>query len=487
MSPSDTPRSSNLSSVPPSGNSTSSNKRSRTESEDQLRCSPIEQDRVAQRKQPAKPATPLGPTPILRVSLPIPSRSSQNMALASTRYDPGDFSGLPTALGENPHMWRTRRGSPPIAPSNLRDLMIPDTDFPHAHIPAFRIDGNVLEDQVQRIREITNPKVAIVIHGGGQELASAGGLLKEKVLELLSAITFPPSVPQHMDATLPDPNAPSSAIHIHLPIARKSRQSSAFSQPWSWFVDLGPNSQRLYEWLLYHEVFPITPSLSFSVHPFTATIPTVDDHDSDVARKQVLKDIKAFVWMDRDFTVCTTLQVQRNWGLSGNPVTLLKHSTDTLHIVNVVAKLKSSRKEVPAYLVYAKPTSNDKEEYLKWVAKFTSPGAYWRGAFRLDIGKATVECKLCKDTSHCARACPLATDGWTGTVVEDIYTTQELKARAARSSMAASSSSDHDWQRVRERRVDTVTRPHTMGRSVQKSPRKGPRRDGQGKGKGVRR
>ncbi|TBU52819.1 hypothetical protein BD310DRAFT_952484 [Dichomitus squalens] len=448
-----------------SGGPNTSNKRSRIESEEQSRRSPVEQERVAQHKQPVPPVqTPAAPTPIYR---------------------------------GNP---------PPVAPTNLQALQIPDSDFPHAHVPEFRIFGNVSVDQVQRIRDISNPKVAIVIHGGGQELVAAGGPLKEKIFQLLSAITFPPAASQSMvidgsaldGSGSPPSNSPSSAIHIHLPIPRKSRQTSAFNQPWCWFVDLGPNSQRLCEWLLFQEVFPISPALSFSVHPFTATVQPwnimvltgLDEcavEDSDAARRQVLKDIKAYLWKDRDFTVRTARHVQKYWGLNGDPVSLLKAASDTLHVVNVVAELKTSRKEVPAYLVYAKPVSNDKSEHLEWAAKFTSPDAYWRGAFRLDINKAAVECKLCKDTSHCARACPLATDGWTGTVVEDIYTTQELEARAAGSSTSASSRADHDWQQVKERRLDRDTRAPTVGKHSQKKKQKGPRRDSQGKGKGVRR
>ncbi|TBU21545.1 hypothetical protein BD311DRAFT_830735 [Dichomitus squalens] len=481
----------------PNGETETANKRARTGPDSEARRSPIEQERVSQRKQPAPRPTSSTPVTVLRVALPLPAKPPSTMALATARFDPGDFTGLPTEGDKNPHKWRTRRGPPPVAPNNLEALQIPDRNYPHAHVPDFRLFGNVLLDQARRIREIANPKVAIVIHGGGQELASVGGPLKLKVLQLLSAITFPAqeaqmTAPPASSLTTPNP----SSIHIHLPLVRKTRDTSAFGQPWTWFAEFGPNAHNLCEWLLYQEVFPISPTLSFSVHPiippiqpWTVMVLTGLDEcaveDSLVARQQVAKEIKLHLWNDRDFTVRTARQVQQNWGLRGDPVTLLKLATDTIDVVYVTAELKSSRKEVPVYLVYAKPPTNEKDEYQEWVEKFKSPGAYWRGAFKLDVNKAAVECKLCKDTSHCARACPLATDAdWPGTVIEDIYTTEELEARQAGPAPAGPSNAGHDWQQSKARRTEKDSRARKPGKLSQQ---KDHRASGQGKGKGVRR
>ncbi|TBU60886.1 hypothetical protein BD310DRAFT_904983 [Dichomitus squalens] len=111
--------------------------------------------------------------------------------------------------------------------------------------------------------------------------------------------------------------------------------------------------------------------------------------------QQVAKEIKDYIWQDRNFTVSTAYHVEQNWGLQGDPATLLKHITDTIQVVCVIAELKTLRKGVPTYLVYIKPVTNDGKMYLKWVKKFTQAGAYWRGPCQLEIDKAVVDCKLC--------------------------------------------------------------------------------------------
>ncbi|TBU26614.1 hypothetical protein BD311DRAFT_725742 [Dichomitus squalens] len=485
-------------SAEPRGETVAPNKRPRTEGDLDSRKSPIEQDRVTQRKQPPSTSTPQTSTStILRIALPLPKKSTGTMALASARYNSANFDGLPTAVGENPHKQLTRRGDPPAAPTNLAALGIPDMRFPHAHVPEYRIFGNVVETQVQRIREIANPKVAIVIHGGGQDLHASSGPLQEKITKLISDLTFPSPETQPMPVDSADASAttlPSGEVKIYLPIVRMPKKTNTFGQPWAWFADLGPNSEQLRQWLLYQEVFPIAPSLSFSVHPlgvllqpWTLMVLTGRDkyavEDTPMACQQVAKEIKDYVWRDRDFTVSTAHHVEQNWGLQGDPATLLKFATDTMEVVYVTAELKTSRKEVPAYLVFIKPVTNDGEAYQKWAKKFKKAGAYWRGPCQLEIDKATVECKLCKETSHCARECPLNVEGWKGTVVEDIYTTQELEARSAGASTVEGDTSGHDWQQVKARRAEQDARPPKHAKK-QKTHRPS---DHKGKGKDVRR
>ncbi|TBU51314.1 hypothetical protein BD310DRAFT_890890 [Dichomitus squalens] len=480
--------------VDATGETEAGNKRPRTEGNPDSRRSPIEQERVAQRKQPPQTSPPSTSAPTTpRVILPLPKQSNGTMALASARYDSGDFDGLPTAVGENPHKQFTRQGEPPVAPTNLAQLGIPDMQFPHAHVPTYRLLGNVDEEQIVRVRKIENPKVAIVIHGAGQDLIGASDLLIEKITKLLSDLEFPPLEGQQMSvdsAGAPATTLPSDPIRIYKALVRKPKRSNAFGQPWTWFADLGQNSERLRKWLLYQEVFPIAPTLSFSVHPlgdliqpWTLMVLTGRDRhaveDTPRARQEVAKEIKDYVWKDRDFTVSTAHQVELNWGLHDDPATLLKLVTDTIEVVCVTAELKTSRKEVPAYLVYVKPVTNDREEYLEWASKFVQAGAYWRGPCRLEVNKATVECKLCKDTSHCARECPLNVEGWKGTAVEDIYTTQELEARAAGTSTDAGELAGREWQQAKARRADQDPRPQKNAKKVQQT-----RRPKEGKGKG---
>ncbi|EJF59960.1 hypothetical protein DICSQDRAFT_171681 [Dichomitus squalens LYAD-421 SS1] len=509
------------------------NKRPRTVGTSDLRGHLFEEERTAQRKQPnSQPPPPPPTTTVPRTELPIPRKAPKDMSLASALYDPGNFAGLPTATEENPHRWSTRRGEAPLLPINIDALGIPDETFPHAHVPEFRIFGNVDEAQIKRLRAITNPLVAIVIHGGGQDLNKSGAALQEAMTILLSKIAFPPSQAETQrmavdgslsgtETTADDPTStsgadgsgdptgpddlvsnglpttkkPSPGVRIHLPIVRVPKKNNAFGQPWTWFADLGPNSEHLRKWLLYQEVFPISPSLSFSVHPITGvtvqpwTIMVLTGRDryavedTREACQEVAKEIKSFLWADRDFTVRTARYVEQNWGLRGAPATLVKYMTDTIEVVYTIAELKTSRKEVPAYSVYAKPISNDPEAYLKWAAKFQE-GVYWRGPCLLEVNKAAVECKLCKDTSHSTRACPLDVAGWKGTVVQDILTTQEIEARTAGTDTAERPQDGHDWQQARARRAEQGARPQKPGRQQQRNRRT---MDNKGKGKDVRR
>ncbi|EJF60676.1 hypothetical protein DICSQDRAFT_170828 [Dichomitus squalens LYAD-421 SS1] len=465
-----------------------SNKRPRTEGDPNPRRSPVEQDRVAQRKKPAASSTQQGlSSTILRITLPLPRTPTTTMALASSRYDSGDFEGLLAAVGENPHRQLTRRGEPPLAPTNLAQLGIPDKIFPHVHVPTFRIFGNVIEDQVRRVREIANPKVAIVVHGGGQDINTTGGPLRDKITKLLSDLSFPPSKNQQMpidNAEAAATTLPSTQIRIYLAQVRTPKKSNTFGQPWTWFADLGPDAEWLRQWLLYQEVFPITPTLSFSVHPLDELIQPYAVEDTPQACQQFAKEIKDYVWKDRDFTVSTAHQVEANWGLHGDPATLLKLVTNTINVVCVTAELKTSRKEVPAYLVYIKPVTNDTTAYLKWAKKFTKTEVYWRGPCMLEVDKASVDCKLCKDTSHCAHECPLNVEGWKGTAVKDIYTRQELEARTAGASTAEEETAGQDWQQVKARRAERDSRPPKSAKATQRNRRP---TDHKGKGRDDRR
>ncbi|RPD58234.1 hypothetical protein L226DRAFT_614515 [Lentinus tigrinus ALCF2SS1-7] len=371
------------------------------------------------RKEPANRPPPLIGPQSFRYVAPLPrGRNPPEMSLPIQLFDPKDFDGLPTAADQNPHIQKTRRGEKPKIP-NLKYVSFTDTEFHAAVIPEFKLYGNIADSQLEVLAKLPTPPLFIVPHGGGFRMLKRAPKQADEILDLICSFRFESHGDGKPDATLLKP------------IPKNASERKRFGQPWVLILVLGPDEEALRKYLLWQQVFSVHPTLSFSVHesspgqPWQIMVLTGEDGavvDSTEAKEAVLAAIKTKLWSSRDYCVFAAALVARNWAGTGNMAKLAKVSTDALDLAVVRAELSGSEKLTPAYLVYAKPITANRGEYQRWVNFFVAPGEYYRGVHQLKVNKAKVECKLCKESAHCAADCPLpATPQWQGPTVEDIY------------------------------------------------------------------
>ncbi|RPD77088.1 hypothetical protein L226DRAFT_483424 [Lentinus tigrinus ALCF2SS1-7] len=400
-----------------------------------------------QRKEPNRRPPPLiGPQPI-RYIAPLPARTSRpqnEMALPIHLYKPDDFNGLPTAVDENPHIGSTRQGEKPELPK-LTYTCFADVEFHATHIPDFKMRGNVNEEQLASLDALGTRLLYVVLHGGGQRFLKRAPEKVKEVKDFLQSLSF-----ECHEGAKPE-------LDVIAPIAKNPSDRKRFGQPWTLFLVLGEEEHALRKYLLWQQVFSVHPTLSFSIfesapgQPWPIMVLTGAEGavvDSPEAKKQVLAAIKKKLWSNLDYCIYAAGLVAAYWGAAGNMATLARMSTDSLDIKCVRAELSGSEKLVPAYLVVAKPPTTDRGEYQRWSNFFTAPGEYWRELYQLKVNAATVDCKLCKDASHCACDCPLPTTlGWQGPTATDIYQKeQEDLAHAATSTTAPTQQAAELWR-----------------------------------------
>ncbi|KAH9853633.1 hypothetical protein C2E23DRAFT_711671, partial [Lenzites betulinus] len=216
-------------------------------------------------------------------------------------------------------------------------------------------------------------------------------------------------------------------VRVFAPVINKLNEKNRFGQPWTYFIDLPPTATLLREYLLWQKVFAIHTTLSFTVYPVLqerqpwtimvlSGLPEAID-DSMEGRHAVLAEIKKVMWADKFFVYFVARLAAQYWGITGTMAELAKATTDTLDATVVMAEDSANgRATAPAYLITGKPPTEDKDEYARWIEYFTAPAAYWvDNIYQLKVNKLVVECKICKDTTHCARDCPLVkVPGWQG-------------------------------------------------------------------------
>ncbi|KAI0832659.1 hypothetical protein BC628DRAFT_1304943, partial [Trametes gibbosa] len=256
--------------------------------------------------------------------------------------------------------------------------------------------------------------LALVVHGGGQRFIAKSPEKTAEIRTFIQSLKFPDP-----DATIP--------VKVYAPVINKLNEKNRFGQPWTYFVDLPPNATLLREYLLWQKVFAVHATLSFSVYPILQeqqpwTIMVLSGppdavEDTKEARRAVLAQIKQTMWADKYFCYFVARLAAKNWGIAGSMAELVKATTDTLEATVVMAEDPANgRAMAPAFLITGRPPSDDKDAYARWVSYYTAPGVYWVDRiYQLKVNKLVVECKLCKDTTHCARECPLVmVPGWQG-------------------------------------------------------------------------
>ncbi|TBU24910.1 hypothetical protein BD311DRAFT_599371, partial [Dichomitus squalens] len=82
---------------------------------------------------PPPETTPSEHRPVCLMPMRAPAQAVDFPPLL--KFDPTDFTGLPTSKAENPHLTRTRRGPTPLLPKQTTRIYT-DSEFPHTHIPS---------------------------------------------------------------------------------------------------------------------------------------------------------------------------------------------------------------------------------------------------------------------------------------------------------------------------------------------------------------
>ncbi|KAI1792644.1 hypothetical protein LXA43DRAFT_1093299 [Ganoderma leucocontextum] len=337
------------------------------------------------KRVPPTPAAESAPAQAERNTLPLPRRlaTTNEMANPLVKYNPADFDGLPKARDENPHLQRTRKGPAPQAPKG-EHLIFTNEELPHAHVPDWNFAANVVNDQLARL----------------------------------------------------DPLKPRL-----LAVPGKNDKPKKFAHPWAYFLEVPVDNAQLREYLLWQEVFAVHPTLSFSIHPITEERPSwmvmvltgADGAvvDSLAAKQAVLAEIKRKAWADVRYCTLAAELVASNWGVQDDVAARVKAATDAFDLVVARAEQHGTEKVVTAYILFAKPLSLVREEH-EAVVRCLTVGPYWRGLYLLDVNRASVACKLCKDAAHCAADCLLPqTPGWQGPMVVDILSDADAGPVAA--------------------------------------------------------
>ncbi|KAI1787030.1 hypothetical protein LXA43DRAFT_739005 [Ganoderma leucocontextum] len=411
------------------------------------------------RKEPSRarsasqpPETP-NPT-LLRPTVGLPRRAhGEDMSSPLARYDPTDFEGLPTAEDENPHRnSRTQLEDIALAQPVVRDSYT-DAPFPRPFVPAYKFLGNVQASQAKALEESPYPVLALVVHGGGQRYIKVSGEKATKEITKFLSETL----------VFSEDGDRKPVIEVHAPEVVRMNPQNRFGQPFTFFVVCQENTDRLRAFLKWQGVFALNPTLSFTVYdlkneqqPWTimtltglpgAVINTAD------AKRQVLAAIKADLWNNRDFCfyVATEAAASTLWKVSGDVAARVKAVSDTLDIEYIDVEDSNSGSIVPAYLIYGKPLSNDYAVYKGWLKFFVGlkgePKFYRRGLYRLNANKIVADCKLCKDSTHCKRDCPLPTvTGWRGPTPSDLQKEEQAERESAQPATAPSVQTEEIWR-----------------------------------------
>ncbi|KAI0822868.1 hypothetical protein BC628DRAFT_1278753, partial [Trametes gibbosa] len=205
-------------------------------------------------------------------------------------------------------------------------------------------------------------------------------------------------------------------VRVYTPVINKLNKKTRFGQPWTYFIDLPPTTTLLIHATLSFTVYPILQERQPWTIMVLSGLPEAIDNLIE-GRHTVLAEIKSVLWADKFlvyFIVCLAAQ---HWGIMGTMAELAKATTDTLNATVIMAEdLANGRATMPAYLITGKPPTEDKDKYAQWIKYFTVPTVYWvDNIYQLKVNKLAVECKICKDTTHCAHDYPLVkVPGWQG-------------------------------------------------------------------------
>ncbi|OJT15679.1 hypothetical protein TRAPUB_5425, partial [Trametes pubescens] len=158
------------------------------------------------------------------------------------RFKPDDVEGLPKNKDENPHLQTARRGPAP-AILTTEDVNFTNTAFPHAHIPTYKLFGNIAHVQETILKRLATSKImlAAVIHGGGQRYIRKSPEKVEEIRSFIRSIAFK------------DDDPSGRAVEVYVPEMKNENDRNRFGQPWTFFVELDASSTLLRDYLLWQE------------------------------------------------------------------------------------------------------------------------------------------------------------------------------------------------------------------------------------------
>ncbi|TBU24911.1 hypothetical protein BD311DRAFT_670758 [Dichomitus squalens] len=318
-------------------------------------------------------------------------------------------------------------------------------------------------DKPERVERI----LAIVPHGAGQRFILEHKAFAEELTTYLKSIRFGEEGAEANEA-----------LEVFTPVAAHSMdRARKFSAPWTYFLEIPADDALLRPFLLWQEVFAIHPTMSFSVHDPTDTSPlwkvlvlsgtpgAVNGNPNHV--KEILANIKSAMWTNGRFCNLVADCVEKYWGHTGDYASRVKAASDTMDLLLTRGEAHGTEQPTACYVLLAKPISPDREEMKEFKSYLTAPGIYWRGPYALEINRASVDCKLCKDVTHCMLDCPLPqTPGWQGTPPSTISTSSAQAAPTL--SMTLDEQARNIWK-------DVPRRGDNSGRGRSRSGR-GPRR-----------
>ncbi|KAI1784599.1 hypothetical protein LXA43DRAFT_1101191 [Ganoderma leucocontextum] len=349
------------------------NKHRRSTSPDALRKRTLPNPNAAQHLLLRRPALP------------------DDMSQPLIKYDPSDFKDLPMAKDENSHQWNTRHG-PPLPISAGEHLIFTDSIFPHAHVPEWNYKANVVNDQFKQLSSMEGCMLAVVAHGSGLHFILTQENQVDEIEGFLHSFTF-------------GDGGEKTTVKVIVPVLYRTDTKKMF------------------------EVFSVHPTLSFSVHEMIEvtlawTVLILTGVNSAVVNLQdvkqmVLANIKCKLWANVRYCSLAARLVAKNWGLQTDFALRVKAVTDMFELSVMRAEQHSTEKLILCYVLLAKPLSMDRAEHNEVLACITELKCYWNSPYALDVDKAVVSCKICKDTTHCMADCDLPSIlGWQGLTAE---------------------------------------------------------------------
>ncbi|KAI0738785.1 hypothetical protein C8Q80DRAFT_1261614 [Daedaleopsis nitida] len=385
-----------------------------------------------------------------------------------------DVTLAAVARGENPHLLSTRSGGAIELPLQPHPTF-PDLEFVHTHFPGHRALANVDLDQAEAARAAGNHALAIIVHGGGQEMYRKKPEVADAVQAYMRGFAFQSNNNQGFN------------VKVYIPIPNRVDHGKPFAPPYALIAILPQNADALRTFLLQQEILRISPTLSFTASPVDnrqaswktlvltgdAIIPGAT-HNFIVNQKRELLQAIRQTLAGREtvsiFENFTTQLVRANWGLTGTRKAIVDAALDTFTL-----ELSSAEDThgvvVPAYILLAKPPAYEQTELDAWRTIVAGRKTLWLGMDRFSINAAHVDCKLCKSDIHRTGECPIATkEGWTGITPEALAVPDIAQGRAGRGSGGSSGGDALDLS-MRElfRTISTTTHKSTSGLGGQSS------------------
>lgn len=320
--------------------------------------------------------------------------------------NPCDMTGLPTNMEENPIHQKSQRGDSPTLPQTT-STPFTKAIFPRVTVPLSALLANLDEQLVKIVTDAPDKFIAIVVFNAGNKY------FREHPSANLEVRRFVKSL------GLPDQN-----VTVAKPASKnKPNQRREFEKPWTMIMaGAGP---ELRSFLLWHQTFAVTPTLTFSALPFDEGAQSwvimnisgdaVDD--TREAKNQAMGAIKVYLWYNAKFrALADRCLAPQNIGESTAERAYL--ATTSYDLAYVETK-DSQGNDAPIWQLTGKPITTDMGRHKEYL-NIIRGGRYMVGLHFLEIERRFVDCAGCKSDTHPAHMCPFPrTEDWMGPVPDN--------------------------------------------------------------------